>query len=95
MNSEMVRQGPRIRTVHFTGSRDKETCMQGHTQSSRKGHFPLGFRRGRMPPWQSGGEEERTILQSCVEWSGHGEMVLKTGDRASEVFQNFGMSSRE
>ena len=69
--------------------------MQGHTQSSRKGHFPLGFRRGRMQQWRSGAEEELTILQNRVEWSGHGELLLKTGDRASEVSQNFGMSSRE
>ena len=48
-----------------------------------------------MLQWRSGTEEEMTLLQSRVEWSGHGEMVLKTGDRASEVSQNFGMSSRE
>ena len=42
-----------------------------------------------------GAEEETTTRQSRVEWSGHGEMVLKTGDRPSEVSQNFGMSSRE
>ena len=48
-----------------------------------------------MLQWRSGAVEEMTILQSRVEWSGHGEMLLKRGDRASDVSQNFGMSSRE
>ena len=46
-----------------------------------------------MQQWRSGAEEEVTILQNRVEWNGHGVRVLKTGDRASEVSQNFGMRS--
>ena len=70
-------------------TRQGDTHERLHTIVKERA-LPTGFRSSRMLQWRSGAEEEMTILQS-----GHGEMVLKTGDRASEVSQNFGLSSRE
>ena len=70
--------------------------MQGHTATSGNGHFLFCFRGGRMLQCLSGAGQEMSVLHGdTLKGVATGQSFLETGDRASEVSQNFGMNSRE